>query len=335
MKRQGFLFEQVCSFEALYMAALKALRGHKAKPEAAAYLYNIDRETWKLREELLTGCYRPQPYRYFEIYEPKQRTISVASFRDRVVHHALVAQMEPIFDRTFICHSYATRKGKGSLAAVKQAQKYLGQNSWYLKLDIHKYFDSIDHVVLTDLIERKIKDPYVMALVKMILSNISISAENPAPVGLPIGNLTSQFFANIYLDPLDHYVQQSLKTPYLRYMDDMLLFATDKAPLKDALPRIKAFLGAKLRLDLKKNAVLLNNGVHGLPYLGFRIFPNLIRIKKENLKRLVGKIKLRQYQCKHGMIEESELYRSVQSVLAFGRIADSNQCLKKLCHELG
>ncbi len=335
MKRQGYLFEQVCSFETLYRAASKALRGHKAKPEAAEYLYSIDRETWKLREELLAGDYRPRPYRYFEIYEPKQRTISVASFRDRVVHHALVAQLEPIFERIFIFHSYATRKGKGSLAAVRQAQKCLRRNPWYLKLDIRKYFESIDHAVLARLIERKIKDPQVMALVRVILKNSSASSDNPAPVGLPIGNLTSQFFANVYLDPLDHHVLQTFKVQYLRYMDDMLLFAQDKCTLKTALPRIEEFLSAKLKLELKKDAILLNNSAHGLPFLGFRIFPHLIRIKPENLKRLIKKVKLRQHQCQKGLICETGLYRSVQSVLAFGRIADSNQCIKKLCHELG
>ena len=335
MKRQGYLFEGVSSFAALYKAALKALRGHKAKPEAAEYLYNIDRETWKLQEELLAGTYRPRPYRYFEIFEPKQRTISVASFRDRVVHHALVAQLEPIFERSFIFHSYATRKGKGSLAAVRQAQKCLRQNPWYLKLDIRKYFDSIDHLMLMELIGRKIKDPRIMALAGVILETSTASSDNPVAVGLPIGNLNRQFFANVYLDPLDHYVSETLKAPYLRYMDDMLLFAQDKSVLKIALPKVEAFLGDKLKLHLKKDAILLNNGVHGLPFLGFRIFPDLIRIKKENLRRLEAKIRLRQRQYRHGLIGETELYRSVQSVIAFGRIADSRSCLQKLCHDLG
>ena len=169
----------------------------------------------------------------------------------------------------------------------------------------------------------------------LILETSTASSDNPVAVGLPIGNLTSQFFANVYLDPLDHYVAETLKAPYLRYMDDMLLFAQDKAVLKNALPRVEAFLGDKLKLHLKKDSVLLNNGVHGLPFLGFRIFPDLIRIKKENLGRLEAKIRLRQHQYRHGLIGETELYRSVQSVIAFGRIADSRSCLQKLCHDLG
>ena len=335
MKRQGYLYEQMCSFQGLYAACQKALKGHKSNPEAAEFAFNIDREICHLQSELLQSNYHSQPYRYFQIYEPKQRTISVASFRDRVVHHALIGILEPIFERSFICHSYATRKNKGSLAAVKQAQRFLREYNWYLKLDISKYFDSIDHQVLMSLIERKIKDARVLELCAKILATSVKSSDHDTPIGLPIGNLSSQFFANVYLDSFDHFVLENLRFPMIRYMDDILLFADDKAYLKSALKAGECYLQEKLHLKIKEGSVLLNTRVHGLPFLGFRIFPKLIRMKRINIKRMVAKIKRRQYEVKTGVIDESALYRSVQSMLSFADYADSRQLLKRICKTMG
>jgi len=335
MKRQGYLYEQMCSFPTLYAASHRALKGHKSHAEAAEFCFNLDRELDKLQRELQENTYQPQEYHYFEIYEPKQRTISVASFRDRVVHHALIGMLEPYFEKSFIYHSYATRKNKGSLAAVKQAQKFLKRYDWYLKLDISKYFDSIDHQVLMSLIERKIKDARVLELCAKILATSVMSSDHDTPIGLPIGNLSSQFFANVYLDSFDHFVLEHLRFPMLRYMDDILLFADDKASLKSALKAGGCYLQEKLHLKIKEGSVLLNTRVHGLSFLGFRIFPKLIRMKSCNIKRMVAKIKLRQYEYKCGVIDESALYRSVQSMLAFADYADSCQLLKRISCTLG
>ncbi len=335
MRRYGFLYGNLCSFPRLYTAFQKALKGHKSKSEAAEFCFYLDRELDKLQSELQDNSYQPQEYRYFEIFEPKQRTISVAAFRDRVVHHALIATIEPIFEKSFIHHSYATRKNKGSLAAVKQAQRYLRRYDWYLKLDIRKYFDSIEHRVLMRLIERKIKDPYILALIRKILDTSNHSSANPKGVGLPIGNLTSQFFANVYLDGFDHYVLEVLRFPYVRYMDDMNLFSNNKADLKVAFRMCAKYLEEELNLAVKPGSVLLNNRMHGLPFLGFRIFPHLIRMKAGNVKRLAAKIKLRQYQCKTNQIDETALYRSVQSMLAFAGIADSHQLVKRISCSIG
>lgn len=335
MKRYGFLYEQVCSFETLYAAAKKALRGHKTKPEAAMFFFNLDVELHRLQEELESGSYRPQAYRYFEIYEPKQRTISVAAFRDRVVHHALVMQLEPIFEKTFIYHSYATRKNKGSLKAIKQAQINLRKHQWFLKLDIKKYFDSIDHDILINQIKHKIKDARLIDLIEKILDTSSSSQEISERIGLPIGNLTSQFFANVYLNSFDHYVLEKLRFPYIRYMDDILLFADDKLKLKQSLKECECYLNEILKLEIKPGSIMINNSLHGLSFLGFRIFPALIRLKQENIKRLISKLKQRHYQYQHNMIDEDCLYRSVQSMLAFADIANSKHLIKNMCHNLG
>ncbi|MCK9557185.1 MAG: reverse transcriptase/maturase family protein [Candidatus Cloacimonetes bacterium] len=335
MKRYGYLYDDLCSFPVLYAACQRALKGHKANPEAAEYVFNIDRELCQLQSELKDGLYQPRAYHYFQIYEPKERTISVASFRDRVVHHALIATIEPVFEKSFIHHSYATRKNKGSLAAVKQAQRFLRRFDWYLKLDIRKYFDSIDHQVLMKLIERKIKDPYILALIGKVLDTSNLNGANPKGVGLPIGNLTSQFFANVYLDGFDHFVSEKLHLPYIRYMDDMILFSNSKSDLKVAFWMCEKYLEEELHLAVKPGSVLLNSRIHGLPFLGFRIFQHLIRMKAMNVRRLAAKIKLRQYQCKTNQIDETALYRSVQSMLAFAYYADSHQLVKRICNTIG
>jgi RNA-directed DNA polymerase len=335
MKRYGYLYNQMCSFSTLYAASHRALKGHKSNAEAAEFCFNLDRELDKLQRELKENSYQPQEYHYFEIYEPKQRTISVASFRDRVVHHALIATIEPIFEKSFIHHSYATRKNKGSLAAIKQAQRFLRRYDWYLKLDIRKYFDSIDHQVLMSLLKRKIKDGDVLQLCAKILATGAQGSEVIKPIGLPIGNLSSQFFANVYLDSFDHFVLEDLHFPMIRYMDDILLFADDKTSLKTALKSCESYLQDDLQLIIKEGSVLLNTRVHGLPFLGFRIFPELIRLQAVNAKRMVAKIKLRQYEYETGLIDEEALYRSVQSMLAFADYADSHQLVKRISSTLG
>ena len=189
--------------------------------------------------------------------------------------------------------------------------------------------------MLISLIERKIKDAKVLELCANILTTSVMSSDHDTQTGLPIGNLSSQFFANIYLDSFDHFVLETLHFPMIRYMDDILLFADDKASLKSALKASECYLQEKLHLKIKEGSVLLNSRIHGLPFLGFRIFPKLIRMKSINIKRMVAKIKLRQYEVKTGVIDESALYRSVQSMLAFADYADSHQMVKRICNTIG
>ena len=227
MKRHRNLFPQVHDFGHLYRAYRRALRGSGHTREALAFSFHLERELLQLVQELRTGQYQPAPYRYFHIYEPKKRLISVAPFRDRVVHHALVGVLEPIFDRCFIYDSYATRVGKGSHAALQRAQQFVRRYRWFYKADIHQYFASIDHDLLLQRVAHKVKDAQVLALTERIIRN-----GGEAGRGLPIGNLTSQFFANVYLDPFDHWVKQELRVKgYLRYMDDFVLFAEEKGLL--------------------------------------------------------------------------------------------------------
>ena len=274
MQRIGGLKEQFLSFDNLYLAFKKAYTGTKSR-QSYEFFFNADREIWKLREELESGMYQPGEYRYFTITEPKKRIISVAPFRDRVVHHALVNVLEPVYEKRYIYDSYATRKNKGTHKAINRAQEYIRKCHWFLKMDIKKYFYSIDHTVLLSSIERKIKDRFILDICKRIISKGGDGIK-----GLPIGNLTSQFFANVYLDVFDHFVKDELGIKrYIRYMDDFCVFDTEKIVLKGHRHTFTSFLKNKLKLEAKESATMINNSIHGLPFLGVRIFPGLIRIR--------------------------------------------------------
>jgi len=252
MKRYGDLFGRLVSFENLLLAFLKASKGKKSNPQVGDFALRLEEELLLLQRELMDKTYSPGPYRTFYIYEKKKRMISAAPFRDRVVHHALCNIIGPIFERGFIYDSYANRVGKGTHRAVGRCSEFARKNPYVLKLDIKKYFPSIDHEILKGLIRRRIKDPEVLWLCDLV-----IDSSNPqeqvlewfpgddlfAPVerrkGLPIGNQTSQFFANLYLDPLDHFVKEVLGCRYyIRYVDDILVFGPEKGYLWDVKEEI-------------------------------------------------------------------------------------------------
>jgi retron-type reverse transcriptase len=312
MQRVGNVWEGFLSFENLYRAWKRAFTSTKS-PESYAFSFHLEKELFTLQEELASQTYIPGDYRYFTISDPKKRTISVARFRDRVVHHALVQVLEPIYEKRFIYHSYATRKGKGTHKAIEQARQYLKNNKWYLKMDISKYFDSIDHSVLKRILQRQIKDTNILDLCARI-----IAKGGDGQCGLPIGNLTSQFWANVYLDKFDHFIKDRLRVKaYLRYMNDFCLFSSDKQFLKDSLSVITQFLKTELRLEPKPRATLINTSLHGLPFLGARIWPSLIRIGQNNFKRSFNRLKQRETEYRTGKVPYKNYVCSMESLLSY------------------
>ena len=312
MRRIGGLFDGVVSYSNLYRAYRKALLGARKNEEQARFYYNLESELVTLRRELVDETYIPGPYRYFMIHDPKEREIAIAPFRDRVVHHAIVNVLEPIYERRFIYDSYATRKGKGTLAAIKRAQSFLRESRYYIKLDISKYFASIDRNTLLEILKRKLKDARLLELITRIVWNPPDEGR-----GLPIGNMTSQFFANVYLDPFDHFVKETLKQRhYIRYMDDFVVFTDDRESIPGLLAQMKVYLNDKLGLKVKENGVVINTPMHGLGFLGVRIFPSTVRIHRKNLTRCLRKIKLREREYSKGQIDEERLVRSVGSIVA-------------------
>ncbi len=312
MRRIGDLFDDVVSYSNLYRAYRKALLGARRNEEQAHFYYNLENELVTLRRELVEETYNPGPYRYFMIFDPKEREIAIAPFRDRVVHHAIVNVLEPIYERRFIYDSYATRKGKGTLAAIKRAQSFLRESRYYIKLDISKYFASIDRNTLLEILQRKLKDARLLKLITRIVWNPPDEER-----GLPIGNMTSQFFANVYMDPFDHFVKDELKQRhYIRYMDDFVVFTDDRSGIRGLLDRMKAYLNDELGLKVKENGVVINTPMHGLGFLGVRIFPSTVRLHRKNLTRCLRKIRLREREYSRGQIDEERLVLSVSSIVA-------------------
>jgi len=318
------LFIKVHTFEHLYHAFKKARIGTKSE-EVSAFNFNLENELITLSEKLKNKTYKPAKYKYFTIHDPKERIISVAPFVDRVVHHAVVALLEPIYEKLFIDNSFATRKNKGTHLAIKTAQIMLRKNVWYLKADVRKYFDSIKHDILIDLLRQKIKDNDFMQLVETIIRN----TENQD--GLPIGNLTSQFFANVYLHGFDNYVLRVLKpAAYIRYMDDFVLFDNDKNSLKSMLLHICSYMQNNLSLTLKDKAVMINKYTHGLSFLGVRIFENTVRVKQQNLRRSLKRLRYKYYLYAQGKITEEQFLATANSITAHLSAYNTQNLMKKI-----
>ncbi len=315
MQRIGNLFHNVYHFNNLLLAYKRARAGTKMNNENAAFFFYLEKELHKLSEELASETYEPGPYTFFKIYDPKERLISVAPFRDRVVHHALVGTLEPYYEKCFIYDSYATRKEKGTHKAIKRAQQFLRRNRWYLKTDIDKYFASIDHEILLKIISEKIKDKTLLRLAGKIIRNGGQDGK-----GLPIGNLTSQFFANVYLNPFDHFIKEELQIRhYIRYMDDFVFFDNNKDQVKNVREVIVEYLHHNLNLELKESATYINQRINGLGFLGVRVFPNTVRIKNENLRRMTRRLALKKMQMENGMLSEEKFTESVNSYYALFR----------------
>ena len=304
----GRLWEQLTSFPNLLTAASRAQRGKRTRPNVSVFRLDLEAQLLRLQEELRTHTYHPGRYRSFIVYEKKPRLISAAPFRDRVVHHALCNIIEPIFDRAFLFDSYACRKGKGTHAAVERASLYARRFQYVLKCDVEKYFPSIDHAILFERIERTIWDQDVLWLVRLIIDE---SPPQPPVMhyfpgdawwtpfdrarGIPIGNQTSQFFANVYLDGLDHFAKETLRLPgYIRYVDDFLVFHQEKAVLHE-VQQILADYCEGLRLRLHPRKCLVAPIAKGFSFLGYRMFPTHRRIDTGNVRRF--KRRLRGYRA--------------------------------------
>jgi RNA-directed DNA polymerase len=320
------MYTQLTSWDNLLFAYQKASKGKRGHPNVAKFEHRFEDHLFDLQDELRAFTYQPGAYRSFHIHEPKRRLISAAPFRDRVVHHALCNLIEPIFECSFIHDSYANRVGKGTHRALDRAQRFARRYRYVLQSDLRQFFPSIDHAILRDEISRKITDENVRWLCDLIMqSGEKILREEYEMVyfagddllainrlrGLPIGNLTSQFWANVYMNPFDHFVKRELHcTAYLRYVDDFLLFADDKKRLIQWEQAIQSRL-ARMRLTIHPNAQP-RPVIEGFTFLGFRIFPEKRRLKRQ--KGLYYQRKLRGMVSAYaeGLLSLTELDASVQ-----------------------
>ncbi|MBU1896166.1 reverse transcriptase/maturase family protein [Myxococcota bacterium] len=316
MKRTKGLWPQVTGFIPLCEAARRAAKSKAISPNAAAFLADLEPQAWALKRALEAGEYQPSPYATFTIDDPKPRTISAATFRDRVVHHSLCAAMAPTFERLAIEDSFACQPGKGTHSAVARAQAFSRRFAWCLKLDVARFFETANHQVLSTQLRRHFAERRLLELCDRF---IFMGAPGSQPgEGLPIGNLTSQHFANLYLTPLDRFIKQGLQVRgYVRYMDDMLLFGPDKATLKGWRAAVEGFVTEHLHLRLRPQAERLGPVRNGVPFLGFRIWPQLIRLDGARSRRVRRRLKLLSRLPPH------EANPRLESLLSWMAVADT------------
>lgn len=332
MKRHADLYSQIMTFGNLHTAALRAMNGKKSKNAVKSFHFHLENELIFLQRELETKTYRPRPYSQFEVREPKLRKICSSDFRDRVVHHAICQIIEPIFEKRSVHDSYACRPDKGSHRAVARCQEFSRKFPYYLKCDIKKFFESVDHQVLKRILRRLFKDRDLLWLLELIIDH-EVPGNLPGK-GLPIGNLTSQHFANLYMGELDHFVKDRLGVRgYLRYMDDFICFAESKNELWDCHEKMNRFVNGILAVELKEKVTQVAPVTEGILFLGFRVFPQLVRLQRSNLSRLRRSIRHCEAQFKAGRLSEQELIARVGSLVAHVEHVNSLSARKRIFEE--
>jgi len=320
VRREGHLFERIASFEALCAAARRAGRGLTHRPAVAGFLVDLEPEVLALQRELRDGSYRPRPLASFAIADPKPRIIRAAAFRDRVVHHGLCAAMEPSFERFADFDSYACRPGKGNHAAVTRVQGLGRRHRWFARLDVARFFDSVDHGVLLGQLRRRFKDRRALSLVEVLLEAGSCTPGR----GLPIGNLTSQHFANFHLGHLDHHARQHLRPGgWVRYMDDVVLFGPDRGTLRRQLRGAEAYLAEELGLALRPDATRVAPVSSGIPFLGFRVWPAVVRLDPRTRRRFRRRARVLERRYRRGEIDEAARLRSASGLIGWTEQADA------------
>jgi len=351
MKTYSHLYKQVFSWRNLNDAYFKAGK-HKNTSSVRRFSKNYVLELSLLKHELCNKAYSPKRLEKFVLRDPKTRVICVSDFRDRVVHHALVNVLQPIFEPRFICDSFASRKGKGTLAAVKrfdQFKRELTVNSrrsltvacsdgrekdvirgYVFKADIYHYFQSVDHEVLIRIIAKYVKDDDIIWLIRKILENYDSGVSSK---GMPLGNWTSQFFANVYLNELDQFVKHVLRAKhYIRYVDDFVILHRSKRVLIGYESRIKDFLSS-LKLRLHPNKCSIAPLHRGTQFLGFRIFDKHKLVRKRN----IYKIRRRIYELLEcygaGLVDADKVLNSLQGWSAYAMHANTYKLRRELRKE--
>lgn len=317
------LFERIASKETIFIAWEEFRRGKQGRKDVQDFERTLEQNLFRLHRELVAGTYRHQPYSAFTICDPKQRRIHKATVQDRILHHAVFSVLNPIFEPTFIAHSFSCRKGKGTHKAVNALDRMLRSVSrndtrpcFVLKCDIHQFFASVDHELLIGFLTKRLKDEKTIALLRAITE--SFTAKHPAihQAGIPIGNLTSQLFANIYLNKFDQFIKHILKIKhYIRYTDDFVIVADCCKTLEDLLPSIRAFLREHLRLDLHPRKVTIRKYGQGIDFLGYVLLPHHRVLRTKARRRMTRKLTERIDRCKAGELPPESVEQSLQSYL--------------------
>ncbi len=332
MKIYKELFWLIISPQALFKAWEIFKSDKRSKPDVAEFEMHLEQNIFELYRDLKNGTYQHGPYKGFWIHDPKVRRIHKATVHDRVLHHAIFRALNPIFEQTFIPNSFSCRVGKGTHKGVTKVEEMIRAESrnntrpcYALKCDVRKFFDSVDHNVLTEIISRRVKDEKVVRLMKEIIGSFDAVRTNLFDrKGVPIGNLTSQIFANIYMNEFDQFVKQELKIKhYARYTDDFILISSDKAYLENLLPPMRDFLKTKLHLELHPKKVTLTTHHRGIDFLGYVILPEHIKMRSKTKRRIPRKLRKSVQLYRRGEISETSLKSTLQSYMGVISHADA------------
>lgn len=291
----------------------------------------LEQNVFQLQRELQSGAYSHGSYSAFTICDPKQRRIHKATVRDRIVHHAVFAALNPIFEPTFIAHSFSCRKDKGTHRGIdalegmlRKVSKNATRPCYVLKCDIHHFFASVDHAILLGILEKKIKDEKLIKLLREIIG--SFTSADPALFerkGIPIGNLTSQLFANVYLNEFDQFMKHKLKVKHLiRYTDDFVIVSSDENYLRSLLPSISSFLEETLHLHLHPHKVSIRKFAQGIDFLGYIVLPHHRQMRLKTKRRMLRKLNEKASAVSAGCLSNERAAQSLQSYLGVLSHAD-------------
>jgi retron-type reverse transcriptase len=342
MKRYGDLWPEVVSWPNLVLAARKARRGKRGRDVVLRFEFDLERELLQLQRDLIAGVYRPGPFTTHWITRPKPRLISAAPYRDRVVHHALLNVLEPLLDRHVHPDSYACRKGKGTHAAARRLQQLMRRFPYTLQCDVRKFFPSIDHAILKEQFCRLVKDRRLLELMELIVDTSNRQESVPfwfpgddlfTPAsrrkGLPIGNLTSQWFANWYLTGFDHRVTNEMQFGYVRYCDDFILLGHEKTRLMAIIPELIHRLAA-MRLTLHRGRLHVAPSRAGRTFVGFRVTPGQRRIRNSNVRAFLRRLTWMRRAFRRGRLSRDDVQRHLMGWLGHAAQADSFPLVARL-----
>ncbi len=339
MKVYKNAFDRIASLENLF-AAWNAFKGNKRnKDDVQQFERHLEQNIFQLHRDLTSGSYRHGPYYGFYIHDPKQRHIHKASVRDRVLHHAVVSVINPMFEEAFIPSSFSCRVGFGTHKGVdvlEEMARAAAENGtapcFILKCDVRKFFDSVDHDVLLGILGKRIKDDATINLITEIVESFSSSRSSLFDrKGLPIGNLTSQLFANTYMNEFDQFIKHDLKVKqYARYTDDFAIVASDRAYLENLIEPISRFLNDRLALELHPKKISIGKLHNGIDFLGYVMFPRHRLVRAKTRRRMFAKFAAKIAAVRSGSISEDSLIASLRSYLGVLSHADAHRLSEDL-----
>jgi retron-type reverse transcriptase len=339
MKIYKNIFNKIVSLENLFSAWDKFKNNKQKKRDVQRFEWQLEENIFQLHRDLKSRSYKHGAYTSFYIRDPKQRHIHKAIVRDRILHHAVFSVLNPIFEPTFISNSFSCRIGKGTHNGIDILDKTLRQISsngfkpcFALKCDIKKFFETVDHSILSSIIRKRIKDADTMWLLEEIIESFTSQYSTLFErKGLPIGNLTSQLFANIYLNEFDQFIKHKLKVKhYIRYTDDFVIVAENKLYLENLIPPIRSFLSDKLALELHPKKITIRKFHQGIDFLGYIVLPHHRLLRTKTRQRIFRKLKKRIDEYKMGVISEQTLEQSLQSYLGVFSHADTYELSNEL-----